>query len=348
MAEKQRNKMIVSLGKKWLFFLIVLSMFPAGLSAVLAQAGAPAQPLETVIMGVVGLSTNSIHPFISRDAGLFAKYGIDARLVVFEGGSTLAQAAISGEVKFSDTAGPVTISSRSAGAETVIIAGHINIMPYSLISAKGITRWEQLKGKRIAISRFGSGTDTAVRLVLTKFGLNPEKDVTLVQLGAQSSRFAALVAGSTDATLVAPPFDVTAKKQGYPILADMAPLGIPYAQQVLETTDRMIREHPQTVKNILKGFVAGIHHGFTNPEATKKILVKYLKVTDTEILERTYQHYMEITERKPYPNMEGVRYAVDEVAKRIATAKGKKPEDFINLRFLNELEREGFFNELSK
>ena len=198
--------MRVSLAKKWCLLVILFVVLPAL---------APAQQLEPVIMGVVGLSTNSIHPFISREAGLFSKYGIDARLVVFDGGSTLAQAAISGEVKFANTSGPVSISSRSAGADRIIVAAHINILPYSLIAAKGITRWEQLKGKRIAISRFGSGTDTAVRLVLEKFGLNPDKDVTILQLGPQTTRFSALVSGSTDATLVAPPFDVTAKKQGY-------------------------------------------------------------------------------------------------------------------------------------
>ena len=331
--------MRVSFVKKWSLLLILFVALPAL---------APAQQLEPVIMGVVGLSTNSIHPFISREAGLFSKYGIDARLVVFDGGATLAQAAIAGEVKFANTSGPVSISSRSAGADRIIVAAHINILPYSLIAAKGITRWEQLKGKRIAISRFGSGTDTAVRLVLEKFGLNPDKDVTILQLGPQTTRFSALVSGSTDATLVAPPFDVTAKKQGYPILADMAALRIPYAQQVIETSDRMIREHPQTVKNVLKGFIAGLNYGFVNSEPTKKIMVKYLKVVDPEILDRTYQHYTEITERKPYPNMEGVRYAVEEVAKRVPAARGKQPEDFINLRFLNELDKEGFFKELSK
>src|SRR5713226_403398 len=333
--------MRITLAKKWPLFLFLILFMALPVSA-------PAQQLETVILGIVGISTNSIHPFISKDAGLFSKYGIEPRLVVFEGGSTLAQAAIAGELKFSDTSGPVTIASRSGGADTIIIAGHINILPYSLVAAKGTTRWEQLKGKKIAISRFGSGTDTAIRLVLTKFGLNPEKDVTLVQLGAQPSRYAALVAGSIDATLVAPPFDVTAKKQGFPVLVDMAPLGIPYAQQVLETTDRTIREHPQTVKNLLKGFIAGIQFAFANPEPTKRIMAKYLKITDPKILQRTYQHYTESTERKPYPNMEGVRYAVEEVAKRIPTAKGKKAEEFVNLRFLDELEKEGFFKELPK
>ena len=294
------------------------------------------------------MSAALTHPFIARDAGMFQKYGIDPRLVIFEGGSLLAQASLAGEVKISVTSGPVTIGSRSAGADTIVVAGYINTLPYNLVTAKHITSLEQLKGKKIAISRFGSTTDTAVRLLLEKVGINPTKDVTIVQMGAQPSRFAALVAGALDATIIAPPFDITARKQGYNVLVNLAELGIPYPQQVIETTDRFIRENPQAVKNFLKGFIAGIHYGLTNKEGAKKIMVKYLKIADPEILEATYASYAQITERRAFPNIEGFRYGLEEVAKRLPAAKDKKPEDFINMRFLNELEKEGFFKELYK
>jgi NitT/TauT family transport system substrate-binding protein len=314
---------------------------------LLAPSPLPAQTQTPVVVGVAGMAVTLIHPFIARDAGLFQKYGIDPRLVLFEGGTLLAQAALAGEVKFSVTSGPVTIASRSAGADTIVVAGYINTLPYNLVAAKSITSLEQLKGKRIAISRFGSTTDTAIRLLLEKVGINP-KDVTILQVGAQPTRYAALVAGALDATIITPPFDLTAKKQGYNVLVNLAELGIPYPQQVIETTDRFIRENPQAVKNFLKGFIAGIHYGLTNKEGAKKIMVKYLKITDPEILEATYASYAQITERRAFPNIEGFRYGLEEVAKRLPTAKDKKPEDFINMRFLNELEKEGFFKELYK
>jgi NitT/TauT family transport system substrate-binding protein len=319
-------------------FLIAFLLSPFPLSA---------QTQTPVVVGVAGMSASLIHPFVARDAGLFQKHGIDARLVLFEGGSLLAQASMAGEVKFSVTSGPVTIASRSAGADTIVVAGYINTLPYNLVTAKDITKLEQLKGKKIAISRFGSTTDTAVRLLLEKVGVNP-KDVTIIQMGAQPSRFAALVAGTLDATIIAPPFDITARKQGYNVLVNLAELGIPYPQQVIETTDRFIRENPQAVKNFLKGFIAGIHYGLTNKEGAKKIIAKYLKVTDPEILEATYASYVQTTDRRAFPNIEGFRYGLEEVAKRLPAAKDKKPEDFINMRFLNELEKEGFFKELYK
>jgi ABC-type nitrate/sulfonate/bicarbonate transport system substrate-binding protein len=269
-------------------------------------------------------------------------------VVLFEAGSILAQAMLSGEVKMSISSGPAVIASRSQGAETIIVAGFVNTLPYSLVSAKAITKWDQLKGKRIAISRFGSGTDTAIRLTLKKFGLDPAKEVSILQLGSQPDRIRALAAGSIDATLVSPPLDLTAKKQGYNILVNLADLGIAYPQQVIETTDRFIRENPQGIKNFLKGFTEGVRYAARHKHETKKIIAKYLKVDDAELLEATYQSYLQVTDYSGYPNMDGVRNAMDEVGQRVAVVKTKKPEDFVNTRFMKELEKEGFFKSLHK
>ena len=217
-----------------------------------------------------------------------------------------------------------------------------------MVAAKGITKWDQLKGKKIAISRFGSGTDTAIRLVLKKFGLDPVKDLTILQLGTQPARVQALSAGAIDATIVSPPLDLTAKKQGYQILVNIAELGIPYPQQVIETTDRFTRENPYAVKNFVKGFIEAIRYVATHKDETKKIITKYLKVADPEILEATYQSYLQVTDYSAYPNLEGMRYALDEVAQRVPAAKNKKPEDFVDTRFLKELEKEGFLKHPNK
>ena len=187
-------------------------------------------------------------PSSLRTLGFWQKYGIDARVVLFDAGSILAQAAISGDVKLSITSGPTTVASRTQGADTIIICATVNTLPYSIVAAKGITTWDQLKGKRVAISRLGSGTDTAVRMVLKKFGLDPNKDVIIVQLGTQPARMLALNGGAIDATIVSPPLDIAAKKQGFQILVNIADLGIPYPQQVLETTDRFNRENPNWLK----------------------------------------------------------------------------------------------------
>jgi len=295
-----------------------------------------------MIVGVAGPAINMIYAFAARDFGFWQKYGIDARVVIFDAGSILAQAALSGEVKFSVSSGPATIASRTQGADSIIVAACVNTLPYSVIAAKGIVKWEQLKGKKVAISRFGSGTDTAIRLVLKKFGLDPLKDLIILQLGTQPARVQALSAGAIDATIVSPPLDIVAKKQGYPILVNIAELGIPYPQQVIETTDRFARENPHVVKNFIKGFIEGVRYVATHKEETKKIITKYLKVADPEILEATYQSYLQVTDYSGYPNLDGMRNALEEVVQRVAAAKSKKPEDFVDTRFLKELEKEGF------
>lgn len=303
---------------------------------------------EQPIIGVAGPAINMVYGFVARDAGLFQKHGVDPKIVVFDSGSVLAQAALAGDAKISVTSGPVTIASRSQGADAILVASCVNTPPYSIVAAKNITRFEQLKGKRIAMSRFGSGTDTSLRLVLRKFGLDANKDLMVMQLGTQPSRYQALLAGKIDATIISPPLDLTAKQQGFNILVDIADLGIPYPQQAIETTDRLIRENPQLVKSFLKGYIEGVYYAAKNKDHTKKTITKYLKTTDPEILEATYRSYVKVTDYTAYPNLEGIQNAMDEVAIRVSAVKNKKPEEFVNTRFLKELEQEGFFKSLSK
>ena len=314
----------------------------AGIKSLWAQADKP------LMTGVAGPAISLTYAFVAQDAGLWKKHGLDARVIVFEAGSTLAQVARSGDIKFAINSGPTTIAARTQGADSVIIAAAVNTLPYSLVVAKGITKWSDLKGKKIAISRLGSGTDTAIRLVCKKFGLDPVRDVVILQGGTQPSRLQALAAGAIDATLVSPPLDLTAKKQGYTILVNIAELGIPYPQLVIETTDKFNRENPHAVRSFLKGFMEGVHYVVTHKDETKKIITKYLKTSDPEILEATYQSFMQVTDYSGNPNIEGVRNAIDEVAQRVPAAKNKKPEDFIDTRFLKELEKDGFFKQFQR
>jgi NitT/TauT family transport system substrate-binding protein len=317
--------------------VLALLAFPVSLLAI-----------DQPIVGIAGPAQNMIYSFIARDAGLFKKYDIEPKLVIFDSGSVLAQAAMAGDVKISVTSGPVTIASRTQGGDAIAIASCVNTPPYSIVAAKSITRWDQLKGKRVAMSRFGSGTDTSLRLVLRKFGIDA-KDLTILQLGTQPSRYQALLAGNIDATIISPPLDLMAKKDGFNILVNIPDLGIPYPQQTIETTDRFIREHPETIKNFLKGFIEGVYFAAKNKDQTIKTILKYLKTSsDPAILDATYKNYIQVTDYTAYPNMEGMRNAMDEVALRIPAVKNKKPEDFVNTRFLKELEKEGFFKTLSK
>jgi ABC-type nitrate/sulfonate/bicarbonate transport system substrate-binding protein len=165
----------------------------------------------------------------------------------------------------------------------------------------------------------------------------------ILQGGTQQSRLQGLLAGVIDATLVSPPLDFMAKKQGLNILTNVAELAIPYPQLVIETTDRFNREHPQKVKNLLRGFIEGLRYAAAHKDETKSAITKYLKTSDPEILEATYRSFMQVTDYNAMPNLEGIRNAIDEVAQRVPAVRNRKPEEFVNLRFLQELELEGFF-----
>ncbi len=294
-------------------------------------------------VGVAGPAVNLIYAYLAQDTGLWKKNGLDTRVITFESGATLAQVARSGEIKFVINSGPATVASRGQGADTVIIAAAVNKLPYSVVTTKSITKWADLKGKKVGVSRFGSGTDTAIRLLSRKFGLDASKDMIILQGGTQQSRLQGLWAGVIDATLVSPPLDFMAKKQGLNILTNAAELAIPYPQLVIETTDRFNREQPQKVRSLLKGFIEGLRFAATHKDETKNTITRYLKTSDPEILEATYRSFIQVTDYNAMPNLEGIRNAIDEVAHRVQAVRNRKPEEFVDLRFLHELEQEGFF-----
>ncbi len=299
-----------------------------------------------VLAGVAGPGINLAYAYLAQDTGLWKKHGVDIKLLTFESGSTLAQVARSGEIKFAVNSGPTTIAARAQGADAIIIASAVNTLPYSLVTAKGISSWDQLKGKKVGVSRFGSGTDTAIRLICKKFGLDATKDLIILQGGTQPTRLQALSAGAIDATLVSPPLDFIAKKQGWSVLINIAQLGIPYPQLVIETTDRLNRDNPKLVTGFLKGFVEAIYYGAKFRDETKRVITKYLKISDPEILDATYESFIKVTDYSAEPNLDGIRNAIDEVALRVPAAKTKKPQDFIDMRFLKELQSETFFKQL--
>jgi ABC-type nitrate/sulfonate/bicarbonate transport system substrate-binding protein len=224
----------------------------------------------------------------------------------------------------------------------------MNTVPYSIVADKRVNRFDDLKGGKAAVSRFGTTSDLAVRYAFEQNGLVPGKDITFVQLGDQGARFAALTGGTVQATVISPPFDLTAKKLGYRILADMADLGLHYQHEALATTERMLATRPDTARRFLKAFIAGIHVWMTDEKKTKEILARRLRIKDNEILDETYSAYKKLTEKKPYPTLKGLEFQIADLALRNAKAKGAKADAFVNLGLLKEIDESGFIDGLYK
>ncbi len=307
------------------------------------------RPLEKLTIAFSSVSANMAPLWITQERGFFRKYGLDVQLVFIESGSTTVQSLISKEVAFAQMAGAGVLQSRLRGSDVVLIAGFLNTMDYQLMVDKNITRPDQLKGKTMAVSRFGSSSDFATRYALDKFGLVPDKDVTILEIGSQPARFAALESGKIQAAMVAIPLTRRAKTLGFHALADLQMLGLEYQHTGLATTDALIRARPDLVRNVMKAYVEGIHYYKTRRAGSLGILAKYLKTPNIEVLTEVHENLgLKLTPQKPYPTLRGIEIMLRELAARDPKAKRARPDEFVNLAFIKELDHSGFIDRLYK
>jgi NitT/TauT family transport system substrate-binding protein len=181
-------------------------------------ACSPAQPIR---IGSLGLSGPLLPLWIAQDKGLFAKQGLTSELITFQGGTQAIQALLSGGIGFAASSSDTGVNAKLRGADIVGLAEWVNSLPYMFVTTKEIDKGEKLKGKKIAISRFGGAAHYAVRMVLIKMGIDPEKDVQILHLGDESLRLSALRQGVVDATVLTPPANLTARNLGFRILTSL-------------------------------------------------------------------------------------------------------------------------------
>jgi len=330
-----RNKRGVTI--VWLVYLL------------LTLTGSAAAQLRKLNIAYTATSPYQAALIIAQQTGMFKKHGLDPSLILTAGGSLGFQAMMGGDVAMVLADGSAAVTSNLAGADVVIIASLLNTFPYSLISVPEIKKVDQLVGGKVAISRFGSATDLSVRMSLARVGLNPDKDVTILQIGTQTSRFAALQTKNVQATIITPPFTLTARKLGYNTLIDMAQLNIPFELTALLTRKSFIKAQRDTVASVVAALADAVHFYKREKEPTIKILSKYLQTTDREALEETYKEIaLKVLPEKPYPTLPGIQTILDELAPKNPKAKNSKPEDFVDMSFVKKLDDDGYFERLYK
>src|SRR5918995_1112612 len=328
-----------------IFVFIALLFFPAGAYS----ADTPERPLEKLIITYSSVSGNMAPLWITHERGFFRKNGLDVQIVFIESGSTAVQSLSNKDVAFAQMAGAGVLQSRLRGSDVVMIAGFLNTLDYQLMVEKNITKPDQLKGKAMAVSRFGSSSDFATRYALEKLGLVPDKDVTILEIGTQPARFAALESGKIQAAMIAVPLTVRAKALGFQMLADLQMLGLEYQHTGLATTQALIKSRPDLVRNVMKAFVEGIHYYKTHRADSLAILAKYLKTTDAEVLAEVYEDIgLRLTAEKPYPTLRGIGIMLREIAATNPKTAAARPEDFVDLTFIKELDSSGFIDRLYK
>ncbi|HEY2990272.1 MAG TPA: ABC transporter substrate-binding protein [Candidatus Binatia bacterium] len=318
--------------------LIILSAAPD----VRAQKSA-----TTVRLGVAGISGTNAHPFVDRQLGLYQKHNIDMELIAFQGGSQLIQAMLAGDLPLALSEGVTALATNIKGGNLYFIAGLVNTFPFTIISKAEIRTPADLRGKKIAISRFGSSSDVAVRHAVERYDLKPDKDVIILQVGGQAERFAALRAGVVDAAIVSPPFNLVGRRLGFNDLIDMSEQGVAYAHQQIVARKDFLDRQPDVVLRFLRGTIEGIGY-WKDPskrDAVTQNVAKFLKLDpqkDKDQLDETFRYYGKVFPTKPYPTLEGLELSANILKKARPDAKDLQAKDFVVNRFVGELEKEGF------
>ena len=308
---------------------------------------ASAQPAKVAI-GYSGMSADQLVIWVAKETGIFAKNNIDAQLIYFTGGTTSVMAMISGETPLIQASGPGIISVGLSGADPVYVVGGIVTLDYWLMTQPEIKTPEQLKGGSIAVARFGGAADFVARFALAKLGLVPVKDVAILQVGSTPERFAALETKRVQGSVFPPAANFIAQKHGFHLLADVTSLGLAYQHQGGVTTRKFIREKPEIVRNFVKSYIEATHRTKTDRQTSMRILGRYLRLTDKDLLEKTYDSSVLDSKLPPkqYPTLEGIKTILDQAALKDPKAKAVKPADFVDARFIEEFDKSGFIDKL--
>jgi NitT/TauT family transport system substrate-binding protein len=318
--------------------LLVLLFFSAALPA--------ADKINTSYISTAPSASGAV--WVAKEAGLFEKHGFDATAIFISGSIRGIQAILAGEIPIGEGGGPGLASARLAGGDVVAVAGNINVLPYYLVAQPSIKKPEEMRGKIGGNHIAGTTAEFALRVSLKKFGIDPLKDVQLRVIGGSIERMAALQKGLIHFTVVTQPGKALAEKAGFPMIVDMAALEIPFPQNGIYTTTKLIRERPDYVRRYLRAYVEAIHYYKTHKEETLKILRKYSRVDDRNALEDSWQWHTRYFPDAPYPPVEGYRLIIQDMAATNPKAAHANAKDMVDLRFIKELEDSGFIKNLSK
>ena len=323
--------------KAWVLFVLLV---------LISSAAAHGQSLKRIRIGYPSLSFRQSNVWVAKEVGLFNKYGLDVEPIFLRGGQMATQALVAGDPPIVNIGTVVQASLQ--GYNLVLVAAVETKYDQIVFARKGINKLEELKGKKFGISGYGSATHNAANILFQHLNLEVNKEVTLVPTGPDAERLGAMLSGRIDATFFTSSAAAPARKSGFNELFSVADLGVEVQGNGFATSRGYITSNRDTVKNALKGFVEAIYFVYANKKEAQRVFAKYMRTNDQEMLEDSYNGYIKWIPKKPCPTLKGIQYMLDLVAPQLPQAKNAKPEQFVDLSFLQELEKEGFFNEMAK
>ena len=316
-----------------------LCLLIASLLFVLPQN---ARAIDKIVLGYSGVgSGEEVHHF-AKEVGLFKKYGLDVEIVYIPGGSTVVQSMIAGDVQFGRGSATEVVTAHLAGFPLKILTALINKFVYSFVTPMSIARPQDLKGRAVAVSRFGSGSDFITRLALKSWGLEPVKDVTILQIGNSPERLAAVAGGKVQGSILSLSQTPRAKKLGLRVLADLSQIDAEYPQGVLYAPAALIEKRPDLIGAFLKAYIEALQQFKTNRPVAYNVIAKSSGIKDRSDIEE----YHKLLTTKflldyPLPTVAGMKTVLDDLGAKNPKIRELKPEDPLDTRFLRNLKDSG-------
>ncbi len=283
-----------------------------------------------------------------KEKGLFDKQQLDVELLYIATSPTIIQTMLSGEVQLSSSGQEAAMAANLAGADIVIIATGVIRPSFFLYTIPEITRVEQLKGKRLGISRPGSSTDFAMRFLLQKYGLNPKQDVTLIPTGGIPKAPAAMQARVIDGALLSPPVTSRARRLGFRQLLDPQTIGFPFYSAAVTARKSWLDKYTDVARRFMKAYVAAISVIHTDRSFTMKVIGKYSGEQEPDALEETYNYVVKALPGVPEPTLDAIRMGLKILAEKNPEAAAAEPSRFIDTRLVRELKENGYIDSLYK
>jgi ABC-type nitrate/sulfonate/bicarbonate transport system substrate-binding protein len=316
-----------------------------GSAATSVATSAPPAPVAHLRVPYSAIAGSTLVLPLARDAGLFAQHGLDVEVVSIPGSTVVVQSMLAGEIPISAVSSAAVVEADLAGADIPIIAGIVNRVVNVLYTVPAVQTAADLRGHRIGVPRLGDSSDFLTRYALRQQGLDPERDVSILQVGNNAEIVTAMQNGVIDGGIIGSPITIQARHLGYHQILDLGAQGIPYQHTTVNVVGSFLRSDEDVVRRFLQAYVEAIYYFRANKAFTQKVLAEFARNDDPELLDETWDlyanHYLE---RVPYPTLEGIQTVLNESLQ--PGAKDAKPEQFVDLKLMHELEASGFFDSL--
>ena len=285
--------------------------------------------------------------YIMKELDLPRKYGLDVDMLFVPVSSRAIQAALAGEIQFITSGGVANINANVTGADFVGLTATLSTFVFKVIASPELKKPEQLRGKKVGISRLGGASDFSIRYALGRWGLVPDKDVAIIQVGGEQEEVLALQNKAVDAVILSEPFATACHTGGRFCACDLSQLGVPYTMHGFGARKSFIRANRDVTIRFMKAYLGGIYVFKTNKDVALNVLKKYTRLDDLSLVQTSYEEMSQrLIRRVPYPDREGIQTIIDQLAKTRPQMKNLNPSDFIDPSILKEIEDSGFVKKL--